>query len=85
MEAMKLSEPLMERVASGDFASVQAVIKVNAVQAPKRRMQEPTHRNLREGRRRWKRTSERVPSDLPGYWRRHVGKGDQTQHGKPQR
>ena len=24
-------------------------------------------------------------SVLPGYWRRHADKGDQTQHGKPQR
>jgi hypothetical protein len=23
-----------------------------------------------------------VPSVLPGYWRRHADKGDQTQHGK---
>ena len=64
---MKLLKPWMERVASGDFASVQAVRSVNAEQAPKRRMQEPTHRNYGEGRRRWKNTSERVPSDLPGY------------------
>jgi hypothetical protein len=27
----------------------------------------------------------RIPSVLPGYWRRHADKGDQTQHGKPQR
>ena len=33
---MKLPEPLMERVASGDLASVQAVKKMNAAQAPKR-------------------------------------------------
>jgi hypothetical protein len=67
VEAMKLLKPWMERVASGDLASVQAVMKVNAEQAPKRRMQEPTHRSYGEGRRRWKKTSERVPSDLPGY------------------
>ena len=64
---MKPLKPRMERVALGDLASVQAVITVNAEQAPKRRMQEPTHRNYGEGRRRWKNTSERVPSDLPGY------------------
>src|SRR5688572_5827837 len=64
---MKLLKPRMERVASGDFASVQAVITVNAEQAPKRRMQEPTHRSYGEGRRRWMTPSERVPSDLPGY------------------
>jgi hypothetical protein len=32
----------MERIASGDSASVQAVKNMNAAQAPKRRMQEPT-------------------------------------------
>jgi hypothetical protein len=26
-----------------------------------------------------------IPSVLPGCWRRHADKGDQTQHGKPQR
>ena len=30
-------------------------------------------------------TSEQFPSVLPGYWRWHANKGDQTQHGKPQR
>jgi hypothetical protein len=29
--------------------------------------------------------SEQVPTDLPGYWRRHVGKGGQAQHGKSER
>ena len=29
---------------------------------------------------------ERLASSvLPGYWRRHVDNGDQTQHGKPHR
>jgi hypothetical protein len=41
---MKLSEPLVKRVAFGDLASVQAVTRVNAEQAPKRVMQEPTRR-----------------------------------------
>src|SRR5207302_7073476 len=45
-------------------------------------MQEPTRREMREGRRGWNRTSEQVPSDLPGYWRRHVRNGDHAQHGK---
>jgi hypothetical protein len=35
------------------LASLQAVTIVNAVQAPKRVMQEPTRRESREGRRRW--------------------------------
>src|SRR5258707_5769728 len=29
--------------------------------------------------------SGQAPSNLPGKWRWHVGIGDQTQHGKPQR
>lgn len=37
----------------GDLASVQAVTDVNAVQAPKRVMQELTRRESRESRRRW--------------------------------
>ncbi len=32
---------------------------------------------------RWENTSEKVPSLLPGYWRRHASIGDQPQHGKP--
>ena len=69
----------------GDLASVQAVTTVNAEQAPKPVMQEPTRRESREGRSGWNRMSEQVPFDLPGYWRRHVGKGDRVQHGKSQR
>jgi hypothetical protein len=37
-------------------------------------MQEPTRPGSREGRSGWNRTSEQIPSDLPGYWRRHAGK-----------
>jgi hypothetical protein len=35
----------------GDSASMQAVTRVNAEQASKRLMQEPTHRDIGEGRR----------------------------------
>jgi hypothetical protein len=69
----------------GDLASVQAVTLVNAEQASKRLMQEPTRPGFGEGRSWWIRTSEQIPSDLPGYWRRHAGKVDHTQHGKSQR
>jgi hypothetical protein len=69
----------------GDSASLQAVTRVNAEQAPKRLMQEPTRPDFGEGRSGWNRTSEQIPSDLPGYWRRHVGEVDHTQHGKSQR
>jgi hypothetical protein len=67
----------------GDSVSMQAVTRVNAEQASKRVMQEPTRLSFGEGRRRWSSTSEQASSVLPGYWRRHVGNGDQMQHGKP--
>jgi len=51
----------------GDLASVQAVTLVNAEQASKRLMQEPTRPGFGEGRSWWNRTSEQIPSDLPGY------------------
>jgi 4,5-dihydroxyphthalate decarboxylase len=38
-----------------------------------------------EGRSGWNGTSEQIPSDLPGYWRRHASKVDDAQHGKSQR
>ena len=50
----------------GDLASVQAVTEVNAEQAPKTVMQEPTRHESREGRSGWNRMSEQIPSDLPG-------------------
>jgi hypothetical protein len=57
----------------GDLASLQAVTIVNAVQAPKRVMQEPTRRESREGRRRWENTSEQ------SHWScRGIGDGMQT-------
>ena len=51
----------------GDLASLQAVTLVNAEQAPKTVMQEPTRPGFGEGRSWWNRTSEQIPSDLPGY------------------
>jgi hypothetical protein len=50
----------------GDSASVQAVTLVNAEQASKSVMQEPTRHGSREGRSWWNGTSEQVPSNLPG-------------------
>jgi len=73
------------RGSQGDLASVQAVTLVNAEQASKRLMQEPTRPGFGEGRSWWNRTSEQIPSDLPGYWRGHAGKVDHAQHGKSQR
>jgi len=51
----------------GDSASMQAVTRVNAEQAPKPTMQEPTRPGFGEGRSEWNGTSEQIPSDLPGY------------------
>jgi len=56
----------------GDLASLQAATIVNAVQAPKRAMQEPTRRESREGRRRWE-TSEQSHRSCRG-----IGDGMQT-------
>ena len=50
----------------GDLASVQVIIRVNAEQASKRLMQEPTLHFSGEGRSRWEGTSEWVLSILPG-------------------
>jgi hypothetical protein len=48
--------------------SMQVVTRVNTEQTSKHLMQEPTRRSDGEGRRRWRSTSEQLPSDLPGYW-----------------
>jgi hypothetical protein len=50
VEVTKLPKPSMERVASGDSASRQAVTRVNAEQASKREMWEPTQQRYGEGR-----------------------------------
>src|SRR4051812_42080838 len=52
---------------------MQAVTRVNAVQASKRVMQEPTRGESREGRSRWERTSERAHRSCRG-----IGDGMQT-------
>jgi hypothetical protein len=51
---------------SGDSVSMQAVTRVNAEQASKRIMQEPTRLSIGEGRCRWSSTSEQALSVLPG-------------------
>jgi len=74
----------------GDLANVQAVTRVNAVQASKSSTRKPTRQRNGEGRRRW------LPawpgplgkSDLVRRFRRGNGDGmhvdgDLTQHGKP--
>jgi len=60
VEVTKLLEPLVQRVALGDVASLQAVTRVNAVQASKKLMQELTRRNIGESGNQWERTSEQA-------------------------
>jgi len=50
----------------GDLASTQAVTLVNAEQASKRLMQEPTRPGFGEGRSWWNGTSEQIPSTCRG-------------------
>jgi hypothetical protein len=50
----------------GDLASLQAVTRVNAEQASKTIMQEPTHSKFGEGRRRGISTERFRLSNLPG-------------------
>ena len=52
MEVTKLSKPSMTKGRVSDSASKQAVTRVNAEQAPKRVMWEPTRLSNGEGRRR---------------------------------
>lgn len=51
VEATKPSEPLIQRVALGDSASMQAETRVNAEQASKQGLWEPTRLEFGEGRR----------------------------------
>ena len=64
---------------------------VNAEQAPKAVMWEPTRHSSGEGRRRWAPEEVRHPprerhgpAVPPGYWRQHARRGDPRQHGKSQ-
>ena len=50
---------------TGDSASRQARTHVNAMQAPKRLMREPTLRTLGEGRRRRTQGSNSIPATIP--------------------
>src|SRR5215467_7241853 len=50
----------------GDLASMQAVTRVNAEQAPKRATQEPILPQLEKAEAEGTARAKRVPSDLPG-------------------
>ena len=62
----EVAEAFGEEGRDGDLASVQAVIRVNAEQASKRVMQEPTLLFSGEGRSRWDGTSESGSIGLAG-------------------
>jgi len=65
--ATRRLKPSMERVASGDSASRQAVTRVNVEQASKGRMWEPTQQRDGEGRgRRTHRRATQPPAIPPG-------------------
>jgi hypothetical protein len=85
VEVTILPKPSMERVALGDSASRQAVTRVNAEQASKCGMWEPTQQRDGEGR------SRSVRGAIGSRVRSHRGngdgmseQGDRAQHGKPQ-
>jgi len=85
MEVTISPEPLMQRVASGDSASRQAVTRVNAEQASKQLMWEPTQQRDGEGRRRGLRGANRsLPRSHRGNGDGMLAHGNRAQHGKPQ-
>jgi predicted site-specific integrase-resolvase len=88
VEVTKPPKPSMQRVASGDPASRQAVTRVNAEQASKRATWEPTRHKIGEGRRHWGTGGHTPRSDTNQWSHRGSGDGmpahgDPTQHGKP--
>lgn len=73
VEVTILPKPSMEKVASGDLASMQAVTRVNAEQASKQVMREPTGRATGKAAVADFRGANSIPSAVPpGYWRRHA-------------
>jgi len=93
VEVTKPSKPSMERIALGDSASMQAVTKVNAEQAPKSATWELTRQEIGEGRRcrvhassPWKQEARVTRLHRPtGVMVTACLQGKPTQHGKPQR
>ena len=86
VEVTKPPEPSMAKGRFGDSASRQAVTRVNAEQASKRVMWEPTRLSNGEGQRRWgRRTSKRTQRSHRGSGDGMLTGGGTTKHGKPQR
>jgi hypothetical protein len=67
----------------GDLAKMQAGTRVNAEQASKRAMWEPTRLRYGEGRSFPGEMSDSAREVPPGYWRRHVCKGSASNTGSP--
>ena len=82
-EATNSSKPSMEKVATGDSASMQAVTRVNAEQASKRVMWKPTRLNLRGRPLLLGRTSDRPQRSRRGNGDGMSARG-RRQHGKPE-
>jgi hypothetical protein len=73
----------------GDSVSMQAVTRVNAEQAPKELMWEPTRHHNGEGRRHWQNGGHTPRSDVSQWSQRGNGdgmsaNGNPAQHVKPQ-
>src|SRR6266705_3615550 len=82
----EVAEAFGERVTIyGDSASVQAVTRVNAVQASKRTMRRPTRQPFRGRLIRLGEVSKAIRSAAaPGYWRQHVHKESARNTGSPE-
>ena len=75
----------MKRVTLDDLASMQAVTQVNAEQASKSAMQEPTRRNFGEGCQTLDEMTTASGVSCRGIGDGMHAYGNQMQHGKPQR
>lgn len=64
---------------------MQAITQVNAIEASKFSMQKPTRHESREGRRRWKHTSEPFHQTCRGIGDGMQAKGTIRNTGQPQR
>jgi len=67
----------------GDLASMQAGTRVNAEQASKRAMWEPTRLRYGEGRGPWESKSDGFQGSHRGSGAGMYARGSQEQHGKP--
>ena len=76
-------EAFGEEGRNGDSVSMQAVTRVNAEQASKRVMQEPTRLSFGEGRRRWNSASEQVHRSCRGIGDGMQATGTRRNTGSP--